>query len=183
MTTETPDTERAQRLRALRGLKPQQVLARELDVSLRAYQRWEKGYRISWPNMKKLAALHGVSEEHILGYSEAATGPIARFEAKMDAVLRSQQKLEDELARALAALEVQDALGAVPDKNGALSPAERVGAAIRAEREERGLSQERLAQLAGVTAWTVSRLENAMAERPHKSTLAKLGTVLELHLD
>jgi hypothetical protein len=80
----------AYRLRALRGPKPQPVVANELDVTLRAYQRWEAGGGINWENLQKIASLYDVSENFLLYGTEEARGPqsaLERIETKLDELL------------------------------------------------------------------------------------------------
>lgn len=60
------DQERGQRLRELRGGKPQPVVADAVGVTLRAYQEWEAGGGIRWDNVKKLAECFGVDDDYIL---------------------------------------------------------------------------------------------------------------------
>lgn len=55
---------------------------------------------------------------------------------------------------------------------------EHVGEAIRHYRGRAGMSQERLAELAGVAPTSVVRLENGEIERPRTTTLAKLAGAL-----
>jgi transcriptional regulator with XRE-family HTH domain len=53
-------------------------------------------------------------------------------------------------------------------------PTKSIGAAIRAARESKSLSQERLAQSAGVTTNTVARIERGM-QSPNMATVDKLA--------
>ena len=57
--------------------------------------------------------------------------------------------------------------------------AERVGRHLRALRLERGLSQARLAELAGLTTEAVSRFERG-AKEPRLSSLERLAAALQV---
>lgn len=75
------------RLRALRGAKPQPVVADEIGVTLRAYQRWEAGGGIAWQNLQAIAELYEVSENWLLYGDEETRGPrsqLDRIEDKLD---------------------------------------------------------------------------------------------------
>jgi transcriptional regulator with XRE-family HTH domain len=57
----------AERLRELRGSRPQVVVASAIQASPRALQNWEAGIaRPSWRNVEKLAEYYDVAEEFIL---------------------------------------------------------------------------------------------------------------------
>src|SRR5262245_64442010 len=54
------------------------------------------------------------------------------------------------------------------------------GAALRRHRRAAGLTQEALAEQAGVSARAVSDLERGLARAPHRDTLARLSDALGL---
>lgn len=97
--------EMADRLRELRGPKPQPAIANAIGVGLRTYQTWEEAaVSPSWENLQALAGHFNVSEDYLL-YGEAETqGPksqLDRVEGKLDEVLsllrlRVQEAAEDE---------------------------------------------------------------------------------------
>ena len=64
-----------QRIRDLRGPRPQPAVADAAGVTLRAYQRWEAGGGIAWENLQKLAKVFGVSENYLLYGLEEPAGP------------------------------------------------------------------------------------------------------------
>lgn len=84
----------AERIRALRGPKPQPVVADEVGVGLRAYQHWEAGGGISWENLQRLAQVFGVSEDFLLYGSGEAKGP----ETQLDRMERQLGRIVDLLA-------------------------------------------------------------------------------------
>lgn len=56
-----------ERLRELRGQKPQTTVADELGVAERTYQNWEAGdAKPSYRNLQKIAEYFGVGEDYIL---------------------------------------------------------------------------------------------------------------------
>lgn len=55
-----------------------------------------------------------------------------------------------------------------------------IGETIRLYRGRRGMTQEQLAQKAGIAPTSVVRLENAEIERPRISTLTKIAGALEI---
>lgn len=57
---------------------------------------------------------------------------------------------------------------------------EHVGAAVRHHRKQRGLTQEELAERAGIAATSVVRLENGEIKAPRMNTLYKLSEALSL---
>jgi transcriptional regulator with XRE-family HTH domain len=57
------------------------------------------------------------------------------------------------------------------------------GALLRRHRLAAGLTQEALAERAGVSARTVSDLERGLAHAPHRDTVARLGGALALAAD
>ncbi len=59
----------------------------------------------------------------------------------------------------------------------------RVGDTIFAWREHAGMSQATLAEKAGISPTTLSTIESGRNERPHRSTLLKIGRVLEAEPD
>jgi hypothetical protein len=80
----------ASRIRVLRGPRPQPQIAAEVGVSLRAYQGWEAGGGIAWPNLQRLADIHGVTTnwlEHGDERPEAARSQLDRIERKLDELL------------------------------------------------------------------------------------------------
>lgn len=81
----------ADRIRSLRGPKPQPVIADEVGVRLRTYQHWEAGDGIAWENLQKLASVFGVTENYLLYGHEAPVGPesqLDRIEAGVEEILR-----------------------------------------------------------------------------------------------
>ncbi len=80
----------AQRIRELRGPRPQPRIAAEVGVTLRAYQAWEAGGGIAWPNLEKLAEFHGVTTSW-LEHGDAGPGlprtQLDRIESKLDQLL------------------------------------------------------------------------------------------------
>lgn len=90
------------RLKALRGPKPQPVVAQEVGVTLRAYQRWEAGGGLAWENLQAVARVFGVSENYILYGEETVKGPesrLDRLEEKVDALYNRLGRLLDEMER------------------------------------------------------------------------------------
>jgi hypothetical protein len=90
MATESKNEAVASRIRALRGTRPQPQVADEVGVTLRAYQEWEAGGGIAWPNLRKLAEVHRVSTnwlEHGDEQPERAHSQLDRIERKLDDVL------------------------------------------------------------------------------------------------
>jgi hypothetical protein len=80
----------ASRIRVLRGPRPQPQIAREVGVTLRAYQEWEAGGGIAWQNLQKLAEVHQVSTNwlaHGDEQPERARTQLDRIEGKLDALL------------------------------------------------------------------------------------------------
>src|SRR5919199_6403716 len=55
------------------------------------------------------------------------------------------------------------------------------GALLRQHRRAAGLTQEALAERAGVTAQAISALERGVRRRPHPSTVRLLAAALRLH--
>jgi hypothetical protein len=109
----------ASRIKALRGPRPQPLIAAEVGVTLRAYQSWEAGGGIAWPNLQRLAEIHGVSTnwlEHGDEKPHAARSQLDRIEHKLDEVLGR-----------LGALEVGD-----------LFATDELGSARDAQKESRG---------------------------------------------
>lgn len=97
------------RIRELRGPLPQPELARKLDVSLRAVQKWEAGESApQWENLVRLSKLFGVTQDFLLygdrnmGTRADADTQLDRIEAKLDQVLSllRQYAFEQELADA-----------------------------------------------------------------------------------
>jgi len=102
MATESKQEDVAARIRALRGTRPQPQIADEVGVTLRAYQEWEAGGGIAWPNLRKLADVHRVSTNWL----EHGDEQPERAHSQLD---RVEQKLDDVLAR-LGAVTVDDLL-------------------------------------------------------------------------
>ena len=88
-----------QRIKELRGPLPQPELARKLNVSLRAVQKWEGGDSApQWDNLVRLSKFFGVSQNYLL-YGEAekvepAPSQLDRIEAMLDEVLSRVAALE-----------------------------------------------------------------------------------------
>jgi hypothetical protein len=90
MAAESNGEDLASRIRALRGPRPQPQIAAEVGVTLRAYQGWEAGGGIAWPNLRKLAEVHRVSTnwlEHGDEHPEHAHSQLDRIEQKIDEML------------------------------------------------------------------------------------------------
>jgi transcriptional regulator with XRE-family HTH domain len=80
----------ASRIRALRGTRPQPQVAAEVGVSVRAYQQWEAGGGIAWPNLQRLADIYGVTTNWLENGDtrpEAARSQLDRIERKLDELL------------------------------------------------------------------------------------------------
>lgn len=82
----------AARIRELRedARLPQPAIAEKVGVTLRAYQSWEAGGGVSWPNLAKLAKVFQVSEEYLLYGPEGGKPPTTqmdRIERKLDTIL------------------------------------------------------------------------------------------------
>jgi hypothetical protein len=89
MNAESKQDDVASRIRALRGARPQPQIAGEVGVTLRAYQEWEAGGGIAWPNLLKLAEVHRVSTswlEHGDEQPKGAHSQLDRIEQKLDEV-------------------------------------------------------------------------------------------------
>lgn len=82
-----------QRIKELRGPKPQRVIADAVPVTLRAYGAWEAGDSgIAWDNLQRLAEIFGVTENYILYGEEEVRGPqsqLDRIEAKLEALSKT----------------------------------------------------------------------------------------------
>src|SRR5690242_2674549 len=62
---------RVRELRQRRGNPPQDAVARDLGVSLRAYQAWEAGEtRPAYRNIERMAEYYGVSADYVLSGRE-----------------------------------------------------------------------------------------------------------------
>lgn len=85
----------ASRLRTLRGPRSQQAVATETGVSVRAYQSWEAGHGISWPNLESLAYVLGVDPAQLLDTATPANN---------SGVVRASAPIEAELAKRLGRL-------------------------------------------------------------------------------
>jgi transcriptional regulator with XRE-family HTH domain len=71
-------------------MRPQPQIAERVGVTLRAYQEWEAGGGIAWPNLEKLADIHGVSTDWLEHGDEQpvpAPSQLDRIERKLDEVL------------------------------------------------------------------------------------------------
>jgi hypothetical protein len=80
----------ARRIKELRGPRPQEALANEIPVTLRAYQEWEAGGGIAWANLQRLAEIHGVSTNWLLygdERPEGARSQLDRIEAGVKELL------------------------------------------------------------------------------------------------
>lgn len=116
--------EAAGRIRELRGIRPQPVIADAIGVRLRTYQHWEEGDGIAWENLQKLASYHDVSENYILYGEDKPVGPespvelrLARVEAQLDELLSRLPAAE---IRRLQAEEIRR--GAAPGASTPASP-------------------------------------------------------------
>jgi hypothetical protein len=110
MASESKHEDIAARIRALRGSRPQPQIADEVGVTLRAYQEWEAGGGIAWPNLRKLAEVHRVSTNWL----EHGDEQPERAHSQLD---RIEQKLDKVLAR-LGAVTVEDLFETPRDKTG-----------------------------------------------------------------
>lgn len=105
-----------QRLRELRGQKPQTTVADELGVAERTYQNWEAGdAKPSYRNLQRIAAYFGVGEDYILtgerrGAVPASTPDIlpARRGDGEDRLARMEEALIGHAEHIEALLERQD---------------------------------------------------------------------------
>jgi hypothetical protein len=100
----------ASRIRVLRGARPQPQIAHEVGVTLRAYQEWEAGGGIAWPNLRRLAEVHGVTTDWL----ENGDGQPEHAHAQLD---RIERKLDELLAR-LGAITVDDLFETPTDETG-----------------------------------------------------------------
>lgn len=91
-----------ERIKELRGPRPQPHVADQVGVTLRAYQAWEAGESgLAWANLRKLAEFFGVSENYLLYGSEEPAGPsdqLQRIEEKLDRLLAQWAVRETEEA-------------------------------------------------------------------------------------
>ncbi len=120
------------RLRQLRERRPQDVVARAIGVTPRAYQRWETGEsNMRWPNIVAAAQFYGVSEQYLLhGASDGDADDIAaydpsqldRIEAKLDQVLALMRptllEAAETLRRELETAVLERALALTPSAEG-----------------------------------------------------------------
>jgi len=84
-------SEVGQRIKELRGPLPQPELARKLDVSLRAVQKWEAGESApQWDNLVRLSKFFGVTQDYLL-YGERSRTPepsqLDRIEARLEEII------------------------------------------------------------------------------------------------
>jgi transcriptional regulator with XRE-family HTH domain len=85
-----------ERLKDLRGRRPQPAIADAIGVTLRAYHAWEAGESgIAWRNLHALAEYHSVNENFILYGDEKPRGAGSQLD-----------RIEERLAR------IEEALGA-----------------------------------------------------------------------
>ncbi|MDP2712323.1 MAG: helix-turn-helix transcriptional regulator [Solirubrobacteraceae bacterium] len=95
----------AARIRELRGLIPQPVIADRCDVSLRAYQEWEAGGGIKWENYGKLAAALNTTVEYLMhGGGEARVGDDP---GQLDRIEQALAEFGDRLARIESGLDAK----------------------------------------------------------------------------
>lgn len=98
--------EMANRIKELRGAKPQPVVADEVGVRLRTYQHWEAGDGIAWENLQRLAKLFGVSENYLLYGLDEPIGPESQLDRIEKQGAASAAALAD-LSQRLQAIEQQ----------------------------------------------------------------------------
>lgn len=108
-----------QRIKELRGPLPQPELARKLNVSLRAVQKWEAGESApQWENLVRLSEVFGVTQDYLL-YGERDT---VENESQLDRI----ESLLEGLVSRVAALELGAALA--PEAAQRIEPAGTRGA-------------------------------------------------------
>jgi transcriptional regulator with XRE-family HTH domain len=95
---------RGERIKQLREESPytQPVLAEQVGVTLRAYQRWEEGGGIEWDHLEKLAEIHGVDVQWIHKGEEQGVTP------DVLATLNGADDIRSELGRLVEAVARMD---------------------------------------------------------------------------
>lgn len=87
-----------QRIKELRGHQPQPELARKLNVSLRAVQKWEAGESApQWENLVALSRYFHVTQDFLLygdrSETDVASGQLDRIEQKVDKLLEAAAEI------------------------------------------------------------------------------------------
>lgn len=95
-----------ERLRVLRGARPQRMIAEAVGVQPRTYQRWEAEGGVSWANAEKLAGYFGVEPIYVLfGASSEDEPTLTEKVAWVEDRLKEQRSAITKVERRVQALE------------------------------------------------------------------------------